>query len=341
LNVKTSQFDYNLPSKYIAQTPVEPRHASRLLILNRSSGEITHSHFYKLGKFLQRGDLLVINKTRVLPARIYARKPTGGKVELLLLRSLEPLIWRVLVGGKRVKKGLILHIPNGPDAEIIEELSGSERLVNFKEPIVPFLDYIGEMPLPPYIHKTLEDPERYQTVYSKESGSAAAPTAGLHFSEELIEKLKSKGIRFAQVTLHVGLDTFAPVIEEKAEDHKIHKEWCRATQETADLINQTHLSGGRIVAVGTTTVRVLETAAKYAYQDCIVGEFTGMTDLFILPGFQFRVVDALVTNFHLPHSTLLMMVSAFAGMEKIMHAYQIAIQENYRFYSFGDAMFIM
>jgi len=339
--VKTSQFDYNLPPEYIAQTPVEPRHASRLLILNRSSGEITHSHFYELGKFLQRGDLLVINKTRVLPARIYARKPTGGKVELLLLRSLEPSIWRVLVGGKRVKRGLVLQIPNGPNAEIIEELSGAERLVNFSEPIVPFLDSIGEMPLPLYIHETLEDPERYQTVYSKESGSAAAPTAGLHFSEEYIEKLKSKGILFAEVTLHVGLDTFAPVTEEKAEDHKIHKEWCRVTQEIADLINQTHLSGGRIVAVGTTTVRVLETVAKYAYQECIVGEFAGMTDLFILPGFQFRVVDALVTNFHLPHTTLLMMVSAFAGMERIMHAYQTAIQENYRFYSFGDAMLIM
>lgn len=338
--MKTSQFDYNIPSELIAQVPIEPRHASKLMILNRLSGRIRHSHFYDLGKFLHKGDLLVINTTRVLPARISARKPTGGKVELLLLRSLKPSVWRVIVGGKRIKRGLILQVVKGPKVEIIEELNGSERLVHFLEPIEPFLKSVGEIPLPPYIHETLKNPERYQTVYSKEIGSAAAPTAGLHFTEELIEQLKDQGINFAEVTLHVGLDTFAPVKEEEVEDHKIHKEWCRVTQEVADLINQTHCEGKQIVAVGTTTVRVLETAAKNANNDCMVEEFSGMTDLFILPGFKFKAVDALITNFHLPRSTLLMLVSAFAGCEKIKCAYAAAIKEHYRFYSFGDAMLI-
>ena len=338
--MKTTDFDYDLPIECIAQTPVEPRHASRLLVLQRDKPALEHTTFWNVADYLLPGDLLVINQTRVIPARIFAHKSTGGKVELLLLRRVDLTTWEALVGGKKVRAGTRLTLNNGPEAEVTAEMEGSRRLVQFVEPVEAYLAAAGQMPLPPYIHERLTDPERYQTVYARESGSAAAPTAGLHFTPELMTRLEAKGVQFARVTLHVGLDTFAPVTEDDPLEHKIHTEWCELGAETAAQINRTKKRGGRIIAVGTTSVRTLESAARTAAVGDVVGAYSGPTDLFILPGYRFRVVDAMITNFHLPKSTLLMLVSAFAGRERILAAYAEAVRLNYRFFSFGDAMFI-
>ena len=333
--MKTSDFDYQLPEKSIAQTPREPRDASRLLVLNRNTGELTHKIFYQIGDNLNPGDLLVLNQTRVIPARIYARKPTGGKVEILLLRKRDELTWECLIGGKGLTDGKTVKIENGPAVEIIRVMEGAERLVRFSEAIEPFFPKVGNVPLPPYIHESLDDPERYQTIYSRESGSAAAPTAGLHFTQNVLDELTAKGVKIAYLTLHVGLDTFAPVTEEDPGEHVIHSEWCQLSQATADAIHETKRAGGRVIAVGTTSVRTLESAGKE------LAPFAGPTSLFILPGYQFQVVDGMLTNFHLPKSTLIMLVSAFAGRKRILETYQTAINEGYRFYSFGDAMLIL
>ena len=336
--MKTTDFHYHLPESSIAQTPAEPRDFSRLLVLDRAAGGLDHRTFREIVDYLQPGDLLVLNQTRVIPARIFARKETGGKVELLLLRRRDVLLWEALVGGKGLSIGKKVVVEDGPQAEIVELLNGSERLIRFSEPIEPYFPKVGNVPLPPYIHEKLSDPERYQTVYAREPGSAAAPTAGLHFTPRLLDEVQAKGVKIAYVTLHVGLDTFAPVTEENPEEHKIHTEWCELPQAAADAINATRAAGGRVIAVGTTSVRTLETAN--IGQDGIL-PFIGPTSIYILPGYTFQVVDAMITNFHLPKSTLLMLVSAFAGRERILSAYETAIREGYRFYSFGDAMLIL
>lgn len=339
--MKTTDFDYDLPSEYIAQTPIEPRDASRLMVLDRALDDIIHTNFFELGKFLRSGDLLVVNETRVIPARIFGRKvPSGGRVEILLLAWRQNQTWEALVGGKGLMKGKKIQIEGGPEAEIIEALSGARRLIRFSEPLEPVLKNIGQMPLPPYIHTPLAEAERYQTVYARVSGSAAAPTAGLHFTPRLVEALEATGISFTKILLHVGLDTFAPVSEATPQEHEIHTEWCQISPESAELINQTKAQGGRVIAVGTTSVRTLESAAAFAAPGEFVTSIEGPTNLFILPGYQFRVVDAIITNFHLPRSSLIMLVSAFAGREKILSAYELAKANGYRFYSFGDAMFL-
>src|SRR3989304_6078378 len=337
--MKTSAFDYAPPQPPTAQPPAEPRDSSRLLVLHRDTGIIEHKIFHDILDYLKPNDLLVLNRTRVIPARIFAKKETGGRVELLLLRRRDELAWEALVGGKGLRAGKKVFVENGPKAEIMEILEGSERLIKFSKPIEPYFSKVGHVPLPPYIHKKLMDPERYQTVYSRDVGSAAAPTAGLHFTQQLLDELKERGVKIAYVTLHVGLDTFAPVTEEDPEEHKIHTEWCELSQETADLINQTKQNGGRVIAVGTTSVRTLESASSGNRESGIVPDsrfltpnsrisaFTGPTSIFILPGYQFKVVDAMLTNFHLPKSTLIMLVSAFAGREKILETYQMAIKE--------------
>ena len=336
--MKTSDFDYNLPEDCIAQTPAEPRDSSRLLVLHRETGELEHRIFRDITDYLRVGDLLVLNQTRVIPARIYARKETGGRVELLLLRRRDELTWEALEGGKGLRVGKLVKVEDGPEVKVIETLDGSERVIKFSEPIEPYFSKVGNVPLPPYIHEKLNDPERYQTVYAREPGSAAAPTAGLHFTPRLLEELQVKGVKIAYVTLHVGLDTFAPVTEDNPREHKIHSEWCELPQETADLINQTRKAGGRVVAVGTTSVRTLESASMG--QNGILS-YLGATSVFILPGYRFQAVDAMITNFHLPKSTLIMLVSAFAGRERILSTYETAIKDGYRFYSFGDAMLIL
>jgi S-adenosylmethionine:tRNA ribosyltransferase-isomerase len=349
--MQTSDFDYDLPAERIAQTPVEPRDASRLMILDRQSDEIRHAHFYQLGGYLHAGDILVMNETRVIPARLYGKKvPSGGRVEILLLNKPDETEWEVLAGGKGLRVGVSLRLDGGLEAEIVRVLDGPRRIVRFAEPVEPYLEQYGHTPLPPYIHTPLADPERYQTVYARLPGSAAAPTAGLHFTPELISRLGDQGVLFARITLHVGLDTFAPVNEASPEEHKIHTEWCELTPETAEAINRARQAGGRIIAVGTTSVRTLESAARRIHRPAsaggireapAVGAFSGNTDLFILPGYHFQAVDTLITNFHLPRSTLIMLVSAFAGRERVLNAYQLAIQQEYRFYSFGDAMLIL
>ena len=339
--MQTSDFDYHLPPERIAQTPVEPRHASRLLVLQRATGQLEHRTFWDIGDYLRPGDLLVVNQTRVIPARIYARKPTGGRIELLLLKRLDETTWEALVGGKRVSPGMKLALEGGPQAEILESLEGSRRLVRFDRPVEPYLEQAGQMPLPPYIHTPLANPERYQTVYARQPGSAAAPTAGLHFTPELMARLTAQGVQFAQVTLHVGLDTFAPVTEDDPQTHAIHTEWCEVTPAAAEQINAARNNGGRIIAVGTTSVRTLETAVLRAAPGDVVGPCSGATGLFILPGFEFKAVDGLITNFHLPRSTLLMLVSAFATRAQILSTYAEAVRLEYRFYSFGDAMLIL
>ncbi len=341
--MKTSDFDYSLPESYIAQSPIEPRDASRLLVLHRSTGAIEHTTFREIPRFLDPKDVLVLNRTRVIPARIFARKPTGGRVELLLLRRRDSVTWEVLVGGKGLSVGKTVAVEDGPRAQIIEMAGGSERVIRFDEPIEPYLSRIGHVPLPPYIHAELSNPERYQTVYAREPGSAAAPTAGLHFTQGLLDELRVKGVELAYVTLHGGLDTFAPVTETDPVQHQIHTEWCELEAESAEKINQARRSGARIVAVGTTSVRTLETAARIdaLISGQAVAPFSGPTGLYILPGFEFKAVDALITNFHLPKSTLLMLVSAFAGREQILETYEVAKREGYRFYSFGDAMLIL
>jgi S-adenosylmethionine:tRNA ribosyltransferase-isomerase len=338
--MKTSDFDYHLPESSIAQTPIEPRDSSRLLVLHRDTGKLEHKIFREVGEYLHPNDLLVLNQTRVIPARIYAHKSTGGRIELLLLRREDDLTWQCLVGGKGVRVATKIQVEDGPQAEIVSVLNGSERLVRFAEPIEPYFPKIGNVPLPPYIHQSLKDPERYQTVYAREPGSAATPTAGLHFTQRLLEEIQKQGVKIAYVTLHVGLDTFAPVTEDNPQEHVIHTEWCELNQETADLINQTKQSGGRVIAVGTTSVRTLESAA-IENPDSRASAFIGPTSLYILPGYKFKIVDAMITNFHLPKSTLIMLVSAFAGRERILSAYETAIRARYRFYSFGDAMLIL
>jgi len=353
----TSEFEYYLPPECIAQTPIEPRDSSRLLVFKRQTGQIEHAVFRDLGSFLYPGDLLILNETRVIPARLYARKPTGGKVELLLLHRDEndpsgsALTWEALVGGKGLTAGKRLILEDGLQAEILAVLEGSRRLVRFSEPVENHLARVGHTPLPPYIHTPLANPERYQTVYARQPGSVAAPTAGLHFTPQLMDTLRSQGIRFATITLHVGLDTFAPITEASPDEHKIHTEWCQVPPETADLVNQSKAAGGRVIAVGTTSVRTLESAASGDQQLTDVGHpvsqsfslrpYTGPTSLYILPGYTFRLVDAMITNFHLPKSTLIMLVSAFAGRETVLNAYQEAVRAGYRFYSFGDAMLIL
>lgn len=339
--MKTSDFDYPLPPERIAQTPLEPRHSSRLLVLDRAKSQLEHTTFWEIDKYLSPGDLLVVNRTRVIPARVHAFKETGGKVELLMLKRIDSLTWEALVGGKRLLPGKTLRLENGTRVHIDADLGASRRLVRFAEPVEAYLEVNGEMPLPPYIHERLKDPDRYQTVFADQPGSAAAPTAGLHFTPELLARLKYKGIGFAEVTLHVGLDTFAPVTEENADEHAIHTEWCEVTPETAAQINAARAAGGRIIAVGTTSVRTLESAAQIAPQGQTVAPYQGSTGLFILPGYTFKAVDAMVTNFHLPKSSLIMLVSAFAGREKILDAYRIAVDMQYRFFSFGDAMMIL
>lgn len=341
--MRTSDFDYELPERYIAQVPLENRDHSRLLILNRETGNITHAIFNEIGNYLKPGDILVTNETRVIPCRLLGRKlPSGGRVEILLLKKQDEYTWETIVGGKGLVVGKQIQIETSklmktaPVGEIILALDGAERLIRFDQPLQNIIDDIGHVPLPPYIHTRLGDPERYQTVYAKYSGSAAAPTAGLHFTPQLIAELQSKGILFTSVLLHVGLDTFAPVNESNPQEHKIHSEWCKVTQESVEIIKSAQSRGGRVIAVGTTTVRTLESAMAGG----ILHPIEGPTNLYILPGYEFTLVDALITNFHLPKSTLIMLVSAFAGSKSILNAYEIAKQENYRFYSFGDAMFI-
>lgn len=355
--MKTAEFDYDLPSELIAQKPVSPRDTSRLMVVDRREAEITHHHFYDLLSFLEPGDLLIHNQTRVVRARLFALKPTGGKVEILLLRQQDDRTWRVLVGGRRVRPGLTLTLLDGPDgdlvgatAEVLERGERAVRILQFDRPVLSLAQEIGITPLPPYIHEALADDERYQTVYASKPGSAAAPTAGLHFTPELLHELRAKGVRSEFVTLHIGLDTFQPVREEQLEDHEMHTEYCSLSPEVARRVNEAKLEGKRVVAVGTTSVRVLETAALRAVGDdaCAdscpwraVAAFEGETGLFIYPGFAFRAVDALITNFHLPRSSLLMLVAAFASKELIDRAYAEAIERRYRFYSFGDAMLII
>ena len=339
--MRTSDYDYDLPLDRIAQSPIEPRHNSRLLVMNRDSEMVEHTAFHQIGKFLYPGDVLVINQTRVIPARIFARKPTGGRIEVLLLRLESECVWEVLIGGKKVRSGSRLDIEGGPGLEVISVVDGPRSMVRFDRPVEPYLPLVGQMPLPPYIHEPLADPERYQTVYAEQSGSVAAPTAGLHFTPELIAQLENKGILFVRITLHVGLDTFAPVNEEDPKEHAIHREWCELSSRAATILNAARQAGNKIVAVGTTSVRTLESAARLASEGETVAAYSGATDLYILPGFQFKAVDGMITNFHLPRSTLLMLVSAFAGRERMLKVYQEAIDKEYRFYSFGDAMLIL
>jgi S-adenosylmethionine:tRNA ribosyltransferase-isomerase len=340
--LKTSDFDFDLPSEFIAQVPIEPRDLSRLLVLDRANGTIEHAVFRDLPRYLNAGDVLVLNETRVIPARLYGKKvPTGGQVELLLLKQLDSRTWEALVGGKGLRAGTQVQIIDGPLAQVMEVLGGPRRLVHFSEPVDAYLQQAGQMPLPPYIHAPLQDRERYQTVYARQPGSAAAPTAGLHFTPSLLESIYKQGIQLAHVTLHVGLDTFAPVTEEVPEQHEIHTEWCRLDDDAAARINLARQQQKRVVAVGTTSVRTLESAAARARANEVVAPYEGATALFILPGYHFKAVDTLITNFHLPRSTLIMLVSAFAGRERVLHAYETAKKEGYRFYSFGDAMLIL
>ncbi len=340
--MKTADFKYHLPKQYIAQHPLDPRDSSKLMVYDREKDQIEHLHFYNLVDKLRRGDLLILNRTRVIQARLFGKKiPTGGKAELLLLRENETGSWEALVGGKGIKPGIKIQLDNGPEVLVEKDLGGPLRRVRFTEPISAFLDEIGQVPLPPYIHEKLDDPDRYQTVFARDQGSAAAPTAGLHFTPDLLKKILEIGVKTAEVILHIGLDTFAPVHEEDPEDHQIHKEWCRLPQSTADVINQTRKDGGRIIAVGTTCVRTLETAARRSDVEGVIASFEGSTELFILPGYDFQVVDGLLTNFHLPESTLIMLVSAFCGRKKILDLYRLAMDEGYRFYSFGDAMLLL
>ena len=340
--MKTSDFYYDLPEELIAQTPVEPRDSSRLLVMDRKTGELEHKHFYDILDYLHEGDCLILNDSRVLPARIFGEKVgTGANVEFLLLKQVENKKWETLVKpGKKAREGAKFTFGDGlMTATVVEVKEDGNRVVEFEceGSFFENLDKLGQMPLPPYIHEKLQDKERYQTVYSRELGSAAAPTAGLHFTKELLQKAKEKGVKIGFVTLHVGLGTFRPVKVDDVTNHKMHSEHYELPQETADLINETKRNGGRVISVGTTSCRTLETVAKK--EGCIKAS-EGWTDIFIYPGFQFEVLDGLITNFHLPESTLIMLVSAFAGFDNVMNAYKIAVEEKYRFFSFGDAMFI-
>ncbi len=341
--MKRSDFYYDLPEELIAQTPIEPRNHSRLLKVDRITGSIEHNHFYNLCNYLKKGDLLVMNDSRVLPARLFGIKEgTGAVVEFLLLEQKGDKLWEILVRpGKKAKPGAKFSFGDGRlTAEIIETVDGGNRIAKFEceGNFFTVLDEIGQMPLPPYITEKLENKERYQTVYSRELGSSAAPTAGLHFTTEMLEELKCKGVKLVYVTLHVGLGTFRPVKEDNVLDHKMHSEHYYLPQETADLINQTKAEGGRVIAVGTTSCRTLESVATFNGK---IEECEGYTDIFIYPGYDFKVLDGLITNFHLPESTLIMLVSAFMGYDNTMNAYKKAVEEKYRFFSFGDSMLIL
>ena len=340
--MKTKDFYYDLPEELIAQTPVEPRDASRLMTLDKTTGAIGHYHFRDIVDLLREGDCLILNDSRVLPARIYGvKEDTGAHVEFLLLENKGNDRWEALAGpGKKAREGSRFTFGDGLlRCEVVDVLPDGNRLIQFQYEGVFFnlLDQIGQMPLPPYIKEKLQDRERYQTVYSREVGSAAAPTAGLHFTPELLERVKAKGIKLGFVTLHVGLGTFRPVSAEDIQDHKMHAEHYHMPQETADLINETKEKGGRVIAVGTTSCRTIESVAQ---KEGCFKESEGWTDIFLYPGYQFKGLDGLITNFHLPESTLIMLVSALAGREHVLHAYEVAVREKYRFFSFGDAMFI-
>ena len=339
--MKTSDFDFQLPEELIAQTPLERRDASRLLTLDRESGAVGHHHFYDLPRFLRPGDCLVLNDSRVLPARLIGHRPTGGACEVLLLVDKGGDLWECLVRpGRKLKPGAQVIFGDGQlTATVEEELNDGKRTVRFHYQgiFLEILEQLGRMPLPPYIKAELQDQERYQTVYSKVVGSAAAPTAGLHFTPELLEQVGEMGVKVCYVTLHVGLGTFRPVKAEEITDHEMHSEFCKISQETADIINETKRNGGRVICVGTTSCRTVE---SFAAEDGTMSERSGWTSIFIYPGYKFKALDALITNFHLPQSTLIMLVSALAGREHVLAAYEEAVREKYRFFSFGDAMFI-
>ena len=340
--MKTSDFYYDLPPELIAQTPLEKRDESRLLCLDKATGEWSHHHFYELPDFLRPGDCLILNNSRVLPARLLGRRlPGGGACEVLLLQDKGDKVWECLVRpGKHLREGARVSFGDGElTAEIAEVLPDGNRLVRFDYEgiFLEVLERLGKMPLPPYIKEELQDQERYQTVYSKVNGSAAAPTAGLHFTPELRERIAAQGVGVGYVTLHVGLGTFRPVKEDEIEQHDMHSEYCTIPQETADLINRTKANGGRVICVGTTSCRTIE---SWAGEDGTMTATGGWTNIYIYPGYRFKVMDALVTNFHLPESTLIMLVSALAGREHVLAAYEEAVRERYRFFSFGDAMFI-
>lgn len=340
--MKVTDFDFILPEELIAQHPLAKREQSRLMVVDKNTGELKHKHFYNIVEYLNQGDTLVLNNTRVLPARLIGhKKGSTGKIEFLLLKRLSDNRWESLSKpGKRAKVGAEFVFGDGLlEAEVVEVKEDGNRIIEFKYEGIfeEILDRLGQMPLPPYIKETLDDKERYQTVYSKEVGSAAAPTAGLHFTKELLKEIEDKGVNIVYLTLHVGLGTFRPVKVEDIEKHNMHSEFYMLSKESADIINNTKKSGKKIIAVGTTSTRTLETIAD---ENGLVKESSGWTDIFIYPGYKFKIVDNLITNFHLPESTLIMLVSALAGRDNILHAYNTAVKEKYRFFSFGDAMFI-
>lgn len=338
--MKLSDFMYDLPEERIAQTPVEPRDHSRLMVLHRGTGEIEHRHFYDIIDYLNPGDVLVVNETRVIPARLYGQRPTGGAVEVLLLKQLGPKRWETLVRpGKKLRPGAQVSFGDGRlTCRVLENTDVGGRIVEFEceGSFEAALDALGEMPLPPYIHEKLRDRNRYQTVYAKQDGSAAAPTAGLHFTPELLERIREKGVEIVPVLLHVGLGTFRPVKVENVEEHEMHSEYFEVSEAAAARVNAAHDRGSRVIAVGTTSVRTLESAAR----DGRLVAMRGDTNIFIKPGYRFQLVDALITNFHLPGSTLIMLVSALYDRERILEAYRVAVEQSYRFFSFGDAMLI-
>ncbi len=342
ITYKTSDFYYDLPEELIAQTPLQQRDSSRLMVLDRQTGQVRHQHFYDIVDYLQPGDCLVMNDSRVLPARLLGHRPTGGAVEVLLLRDLGDKCWECLCKpGRKMQLGSEVIFGNGELTATVREVrEDGNRVVQFHYEgiFLEVLERLGKMPLPPYIKEELQDQERYQTVYSREIGSAAAPTAGLHFTQELLEKIRQKGVKEAFVTLHVGLGTFRPVKAEQITDHHMHAELCMMSQETADILNETRRSGGRIICVGTTSCRTLESLVQ---EDGSFAASSKWTEIFIYPGYTFKAMDGLITNFHLPESTLVMLVSAFAGREHVLAAYEEAVKERYRFFSFGDAMCIM
>lgn len=340
--MKLSDFNYELPEELIAQDPLEKRDNSRLMVLHRATGEIEHKHFYDIIDYLNPGDCLVVNNTKVIPARLMGvKEETGASIEVLLLKRKEEKVWETLVKpGKKARVGARISFGDGLlVGEVIDVVEEGNRLIRFEYEGIfeEILDQLGQMPLPPYITHQLQDKNRYQTVYAKYDGSAAAPTAGLHFTEELLQKIEKKGIRIAKVTLHVGLGTFRPVKEENVLEHHMHSEFYMVDEEAAHIINETKAAGGRVISVGTTSTRTLESVAE---PDGHIPVKSGWTDIFIYPGYQFKAIDCLITNFHLPESTLIMLVSALADRETVLHAYEIAVQEKYRFFSFGDAMFI-
>lgn len=336
-----SDFYFDLPEELIAQTPLQKRDTSRLLHLDKRTGEIEHKHFYDLKSYLRAGDCLVLNDSRVLPARLIGSRPTGGSIELVLLRDLGEGRWECLSRpGRKTRPGQEIIFGDGELTATVESvIEGGNRIVRFhyEGVFLEVLERLGKMPLPPYIKEELQDSERYQTVYSRELGSAAAPTAGLHFTEELLDEIRAMGVKVCFVTLHVGLGTFRPVKAEQIEDHEMHSEFCMVPEETARIITETKKAGGRIIGVGTTSCRTIE---SFANDDGTMDVNSGWTNIFIYPGYKFKCLDALVTNFHLPESTLIMLVSALAGRENVLNAYNIAVEEKYRFFSFGDAMFI-